>query len=76
MISNDAVVAKLQQLPESDQEKLLHLIDEWMEQKIQSIQKDTRNAVSIVRNTWATITLDQNTIQWIATDKELEYDFS
>jgi hypothetical protein len=30
--------------------------------------------MAAVQSTWATVTLDQKTLRWVAEDKELEYD--
>ena len=38
------------------------------------IAEGTRQAVAVVQNTWATLTLNQETLRWVAEDKELEYD--
>ncbi len=74
MTLEEAVVAKLQQLPENEREKLLFLIDEWIEQHRTADTRDVQRAVAAVQSTWASITLDQQTLRWVAEDKELEYD--
>ncbi len=74
MTLEEAVVAKLQQLPENEREKLLVLIDEWIAQHRTADTKDIQQATAAVRSTWATVTLDQKTLRWVAEDKELEYD--
>ena len=74
MTLEETVVAKLQQLPENEREKLLFLIDEWIEQHRTADARDVQRAVSAVQSTWATVTLDQKTLRWVAEDKELEYD--
>ena len=74
MTLEEAVIAKLQQLPENEQRKLLVLIDEWIEQNRTADTSDVQRAVAVVQNTWATVTLDQKTLRWLAEDKELEYD--
>ena len=37
------------------------------------IQND-HQAIATVQNTWATVSLDPQTLRWVAEDKELEYD--
>ena len=74
MTLEEVVVAKLQQLPENEREKLLFLIDEWIEQHRTADVRDVQRAMAAVQSTWASITLDQQTLRWVAEDKELEYD--
>ena len=74
MTLEEAVVAKLQRLPAGKREKVLLLIDEWIEQQSTADMEEAQRAVAVVQNTWATLTLNQKTLHWIAEDKELEYD--
>ena len=74
MTLEEAIVAKLQQLSENERQQLLVLIDAWIEQHRTTDPKDIRRAMAAVQSTWATVTLDQNTLRWVAEDKELEYD--
>lgn len=74
MTLEEAVVAKLQQVPENEREKLLFLIDEWIAQHRTAEASDVQRAVAAVQSTWATVTLEQKTLRWVAEDKELEYD--
>jgi hypothetical protein len=74
MTLEEAVVAKLHQLPETERQKLLLLIDEWIAQHRTADARDVQRAMAAVQSTWATVTLDQKTLRWIAEDKELEYD--
>lgn len=74
MTLEEAIVAKLQWIPEGTREKVLLLLDEWIEQHRLADTEEARRAVAIVQNTWATLTLDQETLRWVAEDKELEYD--
>jgi hypothetical protein len=73
MTLEEAVIAKLQQLPENARQKLLVLIDEWIEQHRAADTRDVQRAMAAVQSTWATVTLDQKTLRWVAEDKELEY---
>jgi hypothetical protein len=75
MTLEEAVVAKLQQLPENERQQLLVLIDTWIEQHRTTETRDIQQARAAVQSTWATVTLDQKTLHWVAEDKELEYDF-
>lgn len=74
MTLEEVVVAKLQQLPENARQKLLVLIDEWIEQHRATDTRDIQQAMAAVQSTWATVTLDQKTLRWVAEDKELEYE--
>ena len=74
MTLEEIVVAKLQQLPENERQKLLVLIDEWIEQHRTTDTKDIQQAMAAVQSTWATVTLDRKTLRWVAEDKELEYE--
>ena len=74
MTLEEAVVAKLQRLPAGEREKVLLLIDEWIEQHCTTEVEEAQRAVAVVQNTWATLALNQQTLHWIAEDKELEYD--
>ena len=74
MTLEEGVVVKLQQLPENDRRKLLILIDAWIEQHRLTDTRDVQRAMAAVQSTWATVTLDQKTVRWVAEDKELEYD--
>ena len=74
MTLEEVVVAKLQQLPENERQKLLVLIDAWIEQYRTTDTRDIQQAMAAVQSTWATVTLDQQTLRWIAEDKELEYE--
>lgn len=74
MTLEEALFVKLQQLPESERQHLLVLIDAWIEQHRLADTRDIQQAMEAVQSTWATVTLDQQTLRWVAEDKELEYD--
>ena len=74
MTLEEVVIAKLQQLPDNARQQLLVLIDTWIEQHRTADTSDIQQAIAAVQSTWATITLDQKTLHWVAEDKELEYD--
>jgi hypothetical protein len=74
MTLEEIVATKLQQLPENEQQKLLVLIDAWIEQHRTTDTRDIQQAMAAVQSTWATVTLDQTTLRWVAEDKELEYE--
>ena len=74
MTLEETDVAKLQQVPENEREKLLLLIDDWIAQHRRADTRDIQQATAAVQNTWATVTLDQKTLRWVAEDKKLEYD--
>jgi hypothetical protein len=74
MTLEEVVVVKLQQLPENARQQLLVLIDAWIEQHRADDTRDVQQALAAVQSTWATVTLDQKTLHWVAEDKELEYE--
>jgi hypothetical protein len=74
MTLEEVVVTKLQQLSENERQQLLVLIDTWIEQHRTADPSDIQQAMAAVQSTWATVTLDQKTLRWVAEDKELEYD--
>ena len=74
MTLEEIVVTKLQQLPEHERQQLLVFIDTWIEQHRTADPSDIQQAIAAVQSTWATVTLDQKTLRWVAEDKELEYD--
>lgn len=75
MTLEETVIAKLRRVPESQREKVLLLIDEWIEQHQTVDTEAARRGVAIVQETWATLALNRDTLRWVAEDKELEYDF-
>ncbi len=75
MSTEEALLAKLRHLPERERERLLRRIDEWIEQNIIPQPGDVQRAVTAVQSTWASVSLDQKTLRWVAEDKDLEYDF-
>ena len=74
MTLEEVVVAKLQQLPENERQKLLVLLETWIEQHRTAAPSDIQQALAAVQSTWATVTLDPKTLRWVAEDKELEYE--
>ena len=62
MTLEEIVVAKLQQLPEQARQKLLVLIDAWIEQHQMTATADVQQAMTAVQSTWGTVTLDQKTL--------------
>ena len=74
MTLEKVVVAKLQQLLENERQRLLVLIDAWIDQHRAADTRDVQRAMAAVQSTWATVTLDQKTLRWVAEDKELEYE--
>lgn len=74
MTLEEILATKLRQLPEDERQKVLSLIDTWIEQHRTSDASDIRQAIAAVQSTWATLSIDQDTMRWIAEDKELEYE--
>jgi hypothetical protein len=50
------------------------LIDTWIEQHRAADSSDIQRALAAVQSTWATVTLAQHTLRWVAEAKELEYE--
>ncbi len=75
MTLEEAIVAKLQHIPEGKREKVLLLLDEWIKQQSSVDTEEARRALAVVQDSWATLKLDRETLHWVAEDKELEYDF-
>jgi len=76
MTLEEAIVAKLQRLPESKREKVLLLINEWIEEDSTTDAEEVQQALAVVQTTWATVKLKQKTLRWVAENKDLEYDLS
>jgi hypothetical protein len=74
MTLEEVVVAKLQQLPENARQQLLTLINTWIEQHRAADISNIQRALAAVQNTWATVSLEQHTLRWVAEDKALEYE--
>ena len=74
MTLEEVIITKLQQLPENERQKLLTLIDAWIEQHRMADTRDIQQAMAAVQSTWATVMLGQETLRWVAENKELEYD--
>ena len=74
MTLEEIVITKLQQLPENERQQLLVFIDTWIEQHRTTDPSNIQQAIAAVQSTWATVTLDQKTLRWVAEDKELEYE--
>jgi hypothetical protein len=72
MSTEKVVFAKLQRLPEPERDRLLRMIDAWIEQNVPAHTLDTQKAVAAVGSTWGTFSLDGATLRWVAEDKELE----
>lgn len=74
MSTEEVLFAKLQRLPALERDRLLRLIDTWIEQSVTAQTPDVQRAVAAVQSTWASLSLDAATLRWAAEDKELEYD--
>ena len=74
MTLQELVIEKLQQLPESERNRLLILIDEWIKQQATVNARNVQRALLAVQSSWATLSLDQKTLRWAAENKDLEYD--
>ena len=76
MTFEEVIVEKLQRLPESKREKVLLLINEWIEEDSTTDAEKVQQALAVVQNTWGTVKLKQKTLRWVAEDKALAYDLS
>jgi hypothetical protein len=74
MSSEEAILAKWRQLSEPEREQLLDQIEKWLAYRVAPQPEDVQRAVAAVENTWASLSLDRETLRWVAEDKELEYD--
>jgi hypothetical protein len=74
MSTEEMLLTELRRLPERQRERLLHQIDQWIKQNIVPQPEDVQRAVAAVETTWASLSLDPETLRWIAEDNELEYD--
>jgi hypothetical protein len=70
----EAVLTRLRTLGDSERERLLRQIDEWIAQNAAAQSADVNGAMAAVRTTWASVALDRATLRWIAEDTELEYE--
>jgi len=66
MSTEEMIFAKLQHLPDRDRERLLRLIDEWIEENVVPQTIDVQQAVTAVQSTWASLSLDKVTLRWVA----------
>lgn len=74
MSHEERLLHKLQHLSEHEREQLLHQIDEWIAQHLKDQFAEVQQAVTAVQSTWASISLDLDTLRWVAEDEELEYE--
>lgn len=74
MTFQETLLAKLNRLPESEQNRLLQQIEQWLQETIAAHTVDIARALAAVERTWASIPLGRETTRWIAESKELEYD--
>jgi hypothetical protein len=74
MSAEQKLLNQIQRLSEPEREQLLRQIEQWLAQNASPEPTNTQQAVMAVQNTWASVSLDDEKLQWIAEDKELEYD--
>jgi hypothetical protein len=74
MISEETLLAKFRQLSEKERQQLLEQIETWLQRTVASPPLDVQRGLAAIKNTWATIHLDRDTLRWVAESKELEYD--
>ncbi|MEW5746960.1 MAG: hypothetical protein AB1805_16140 [Nitrospirota bacterium] len=73
-LSEAEVLNLLRILPESKKKEALDFL-ELLSRRTKKEQKlSTRKAASAVEKTWGSISLDKKSLQYIAEDKELEYE--
>lgn len=74
MSIEEMLFAKLRRLSEQERKRLLRQIDKWIEENVTPQPADVQRAVAAVESTWASLSLDQATLRWVAEEKGLEYD--
>jgi uncharacterized protein YfbU (UPF0304 family) len=74
-IFENELVQKFRMLSEEKQQEVLDFVS-FLLSKVQKSQQqaDETEAVSAVEETWGNLSLDRETLMYIAEDKELEYD--
>ncbi len=74
-IFENELVQKFRMLSEEKQQEVLHFVSFLLSKVQQSQQQsDETEAASVVEETWGNLSLDRETLMYIAEDKELEYD--
>lgn len=74
MTKEEALLAKLRRLPDRERERVLHQIEQWLEQGVAPQPVKVQQAMAAVESTWASLSLNPATLHWVAEDDELEYD--
>lgn len=74
MTKEEALLAKLRRLPDRERERVLHQIEQWLEQSLVPQPVNVQQAMAAVESTWASLLLNPATLHWVAEDDELEYD--
>ena len=72
----ETILTELRRLPAGERERTLRRIDALIEIEIATKAVDVEQAVAAVASTWASLSLDEETLRWAAEDNELEYDLA
>lgn len=73
-MSLEETFATLQRLPSEERARLLAKIELWLNEVQMTKTDDVKNAVAVVKRTWAVIPLARDTMRWVVESHELEYD--
>jgi hypothetical protein len=75
MATEEAVLAKLRCLPDHERARVLSEVAKLVDEHI-AAWNAVQRGVAAVKSTWASIPvdLDDDTVRWLAEDKELEYE--
>lgn len=73
-MSLEETFATMRRLPADERDKLLKKIERWLEETMPAQTGDVKRALAAIESTWASISLSNDTLHWVAESKELEYD--
>lgn len=73
-MSLEETFATMQRLPSDERARLLAKIELWLEETRAVEKSNLQSALAVVKQTWASVPLTRDTMQWVAESKELEYD--
>ncbi len=73
-VSEEEILNMLRILPDNKKEEAMDFL-EFLSQKWKKTKRhDPARAVSAIEKTWGSVRLDKKTLQFIAENKEIEYD--
>ena len=74
MSIEETILTELRRLPADERKRTLHRIDNIIDAETAMKPMDVMQAVAAVDSTWASMSLGEDALRWIAEDKDLEYD--